>query len=142
MCAGCRRHCSCDAPQELPDEDIDRLLEIEASSKFVAAAKRPPLESCSSLQFTSDLTAFLEWRSELSLAKQIRENRVMWCVQGPCTRTSPLRLPSVLLQLLECPEAERPEDGPCEKPQPARRPCSTLGDGSVFASCAALFSFF
>eukprot|EP00192_Tetraselmis_astigmatica_P007651 CAMPEP_0117649096 /NCGR_PEP_ID=MMETSP0804-20121206/780_1 /TAXON_ID=1074897 /ORGANISM="Tetraselmis astigmatica, Strain CCMP880" /LENGTH=801 /DNA_ID=CAMNT_0005454791 /DNA_START=167 /DNA_END=2573 /DNA_ORIENTATION=+ len=68
---------SCSVPQELPDEQIDHLLEMEANAKFVARSKRPDIEVCTTAQFEEDLIKYLEHRNEGPLAKQIKEKRVM-----------------------------------------------------------------
>jgi hypothetical protein len=75
---GGARYKTCAVPQELPDSEIDRLMEQSALDAFVRERNRPPLDRCSGPEFEADLIAFHRSRGGEQLARQIRDKRIMW----------------------------------------------------------------
>jgi hypothetical protein len=72
------RFASCKAPQELTDEQVERVLEDEVIMRHVASSKRPSLDRCTPDEFEADIIRFLEVKGEEQLAVMLREKRITW----------------------------------------------------------------
>lgn len=76
------RYNACTVSQELPDEEIDKLLDESAAHRYVASAGRPSLSKCTAEEFEVDLANFLVARGEDQLATFVREKRIT-CNNSP-----------------------------------------------------------
>ena len=72
------RYNDCSVTQELPDSEVDWLLEDEAMKRHVNNSTRPGLENCSQQQFEADLVAFLQAKGDDQLATFVKEKRITW----------------------------------------------------------------
>lgn len=72
------RYASCNVPQELSDNAIDKLLEEEHFHTYVQSSNRAPLDKCDSDSFEADLVAFLKQLGEENKAEQLRTKRIQW----------------------------------------------------------------
>ncbi|GMH45982.1 hypothetical protein BSKO_13946 [Bryopsis sp. KO-2023] len=71
-----KRFASCEAPQELSDNAIDKLLEEEHFHTYVQSSLRGPVDECHPEAFEADLIAFLKQLGEDNKAEQIRNKRI------------------------------------------------------------------
>ena len=78
------RWASCDVPQAVPDDEIDRQLEAlggplpgpEGGAAHADACVRPPLDDCTDADFEDDVCAFLAGAGEAEAARALRGGRV------------------------------------------------------------------